>query len=89
MKQKLKIRNIISITVLNLIQIQNLDLSEYLSIDYPNLKEFRLFVYITMYQKESDKRLCFGNFFLWLETKQIEKLLIEISIFELSIETTI
>ena len=27
-KQKLKIRNIISITVLNLIQIQNLDLSE-------------------------------------------------------------
>ena len=43
MKQLLKIRNITSITVLSLIQIQNLDLSEYLLIDYPNLKDFRLF----------------------------------------------
>ena len=40
---KLEIKNIISITLLNLIQIQNLDLSEYLSIDYPYLKDFRLF----------------------------------------------
>ena len=42
MKQILKIRNIISITVLNLIQIQNLDLSEYLLIDFLNLKNFQL-----------------------------------------------
>ena len=44
MKQKLEIMNIISITVLNLIQIQNLDLSEYLLIHYPKLKDFQLFI---------------------------------------------
>ena len=44
MKQKLEIKNIISITVLNLIQIQNLDLSEKLLIDYPNLKDFQIFI---------------------------------------------
>ena len=44
MKQILKIRNIISITVLDLIQMQNLDLSDYLSIDYPNFKNFLLFI---------------------------------------------
>ena len=44
MKQKLVIRNINSITVLNLIQIQNPDLSEYLLIVYPNLIDFRLFI---------------------------------------------
>ena len=44
MKQKLEIKNIISITVLNLIQLQNLVLSEYLLIGYPNLKDFRLFI---------------------------------------------
>ena len=44
MKQKLEIKNIISITVLNLIQLQNLDLSEYLLIGYPNLNDFRLFI---------------------------------------------
>ena len=43
MKQNLEINNIISITVLNLIQIQNPDLSEYFLIDYPNVKDFRLF----------------------------------------------
>ena len=43
-KQKLKIRNIISITVLNLIQIQILDLSEYLLIDHPSLRDFQLFI---------------------------------------------
>ena len=46
MKQILKIGNIISITVLNLIQIQNLDFSEYLLIDYPNLKDFRSFILV-------------------------------------------
>ena len=44
MKQNLEIRNINSITVLNLIQIQNPDLSEYLSIVYPNLIDFRMFI---------------------------------------------
>ena len=42
MKQKLEIKNIILITVLNLIQLQNLGLSEYILIGYPNLKDFRL-----------------------------------------------
>ena len=49
-KQKLKIRNLISTIVLILIQIQNLDLSENLSIDYPNLKDFQLLCY-NIYQK--------------------------------------
>ena len=40
MKQKMRIRYTISISVLNLIQIQSLDLSEYLLIDYLNLKAF-------------------------------------------------
>ena len=44
MKQKLEIRNINSITVLKLIQIQNPDLSEYLLIFYLNLIDFRLFI---------------------------------------------
>ena len=44
MEQILKIRNIISITVLNLIQMQNLDLSDYLLINNPNLKKFRLLI---------------------------------------------
>ena len=44
MKQKLEIKNIISITILNLIQIQNLDLSEKFLIDYPNLKDFQIFI---------------------------------------------
>ena len=42
MKQKLRIRYTFSISVLNLIQIQSLDLSEHLLIDYPNLKDFRV-----------------------------------------------
>ena len=44
-KQIFEIRNIISITVLNLIQMQNLKLSDYLSIDYPNLKTSGCFYY--------------------------------------------
>ena len=44
MKQKLEIRNINSITVLNLIQIQNPDFSEYLLIVDPNIIDFRLFI---------------------------------------------
>ena len=41
MKQKFKIRNIISITVLKLIQMQNLYMSQNLLINYPNLKDLR------------------------------------------------
>ena len=89
MKQILKIRNIISFTVLNLIQMQNLELSDYLFIDYPSLKNFRLFFY-TIYQKEKNKNVYFGNFsFHWFEIEQIEKILIEISKFEFSIEKNI
>ena len=47
-------------------------------------------VYITIYQKENNKNVYFGNFFFhWLEIEQIEKILIEISKFELSIKKTI
>ena len=82
MKQKLKTRNIISDTVLNLIQIQNLDLSEYLLIDYPNYKDFRL--YILQYKKESDKKIYFGSFFFhWLDKeKKSKKFFIGISKFD-------
>ena len=86
MKQKLEIRNINSITVLNLIQIQNPDLSEYLLIVYPNLIDFRLFI-LQYTKKKTIKNVYFGNFFFhWLEIEQIEKILIEISKFELNIE---
>ena len=61
MNQKLEIRNINSITVLNLIQIQNPDLTEFLLIVYPNLIDFRLF--ILQYTKKNDKNVYFGNFF--------------------------
>ena len=44
LKQKLKIRNIISVTVLRLIQKQNLDLSDYLLTVYPNSKDFQMFI---------------------------------------------
>ena len=53
-KQKLKIRNIISIKVLILIQIHGLDLSQYQLIDYPNLEDFRLF--ILQYTKKKTKK---------------------------------
>ena len=73
MKHILKIRNIISITVLNLIRLQNLDLSKYLIIDYSNLKKLPV-VYITKYQKENNESVHYGNFsFHWLEIEQIEK----------------
>ena len=61
MKQKLKIRNIISINVLNLIRTQSLDLSVFLSIDYPNLKDFRLF--ILQYTKNKKQKKVYFVFF--------------------------
>ena len=47
-------------------------------------------VYITIYQKGNNKNVNFGNLsFHWLEIEQIEKILIEISKFQFSIEKTI
>ena len=44
-------------------------------------------VHITKYQKEKHKNVYFVNFFFhWLEKEQIEKILIEISKFELSLK---
>ena len=81
MKLKLKIRNIISMTVL---QIQILHLSEYFLINNPNLKKSGCLFY--KIPKKSNKNVCFGNFFFhWLEIEKKEKFSIEISKFELSI----
>ena len=72
MKQKLKIRNIISITVLILMQIHSLDLSEYLLIDYPILKDFRLLI-LQYTKKKLMKKVYFGKlFFHCLEIKPIK-----------------
>ena len=84
LKQKLKIRNIILITVLNLIRTQSLDLSVFLSIDYPNLKDFRLFI-LQNTKNKKQKKVYFGIFFQ-LEREQINKMLIEISKLQLNIE---
>ena len=78
MKQKLKIRNIILITVLNLIQKN----SRFVRISFNRLSKFERLpvVYNTIYQKESDKIVYFGYcFFHWLDIEQIEKVLIVIS----------
>ena len=64
MKQKLKIRNINSITVLKLMPIQNLELSDRLVV-----------VFNTIYQKENKKNVYFSNFFFhWLEIEEIKKM---------------
>ena len=66
--------------------MQNLDLSDYLLIDYPNFKTSGCLYY----NIPKKKNLYFGHFFFhWLEIEQIEKILVEISKFELSIEKTI
>ena len=59
---RIQIRNIILNTVLILIQITNLDLSEYLLIGYTNLKNFRLFI-LQYTKKKTIKNVSFGNFF--------------------------
>ena len=43
-ERKIEDKKDILIIVLNLIQMQNLDLSDYLLIDNPNLKNFLLFI---------------------------------------------
>ena len=66
--------------------------SSIVRISFNRLSKFKRLpvVYITKYQKQSDKNVYFGNFFFhWLEREQIEKILIEISKFELRIEKTI
>ena len=63
--------------------------SKFVRISFDCLSKFNNFpfVYTTIYQKENDKNVYFGNFFFhWLEIEQINEILIEISKFELSIE---
>ena len=72
LKQKLKLGNIISITVLSLLQIQNLDLSEYLLVDCPNLQSFWLF--LLQYTKEKAiKKYILSIIFHRREIEQIGK----------------
>ena len=66
--------------------------SRFVRISFDRLSKFNRLpvVYTTKYQKENDENVYFGNFFFhWLEIVQIEKILIEISKFELKIEKTI
>ena len=63
--------------------------SRFVRMNFNRLSKFKrhLVVFNTIYQKESDKIEYFVNFFFhWLETKQIEKILTEISKLELSIK---
>ena len=64
----------------------------FVRISFDRLSKFNTLpvVYSTIYQKENDKNVYFSNFFFhWLEIEQIEKILIEISKFELNIDKTI
>ena len=62
MKQKLKIKNINSITVLKLMPIQNLELSERLVV-----------VFNTIYQKENIQNVYFSNFFSLVRNRTNQK----------------
>ena len=66
--------------------------SRFVRISFDRLSKFNRLpvVYTTIYQKENDKNVYFGNFFFhWLEIEQMGKSLFEISKFELNIEKTI
>ena len=66
--------------------------SRFVRISFDRLSKFNRLpvVYTSIYQKENNKNVYFGNFFFhWLEIEQIEKNLIEMSKFELNIEKTI
>ena len=66
--------------------------SRFVRISFDRLSKFNRLpvVYNTIYQKENDKNVYFGDFFFhWLEIEQIEKILIEILKLELNIEKTI
>ena len=61
-------------------------MSDYLSIDYSNLKDFQLSI-LQYTKKKVMKMYVFGIYFLhWLEIEKIEKTLTKISKSELSIE---
>ena len=56
--------------------------SRFVRTSFDRLSKFNRFpvVYTTIYQKENNKNVYFGNFFFhWLEIEQIEKFLIKIS----------
>ena len=61
--------------------------SRFVRISFDRLSKFNRLpvVYTTIYQKENNKNVYFGNFF-FLEIEKIEKILIEISKLELNIE---
>ena len=63
MKQNLKLRNIILIIDLVLIQMQNIDLSDYLLIDDPILKNSRLFILQNIVEKTIKKYVWVISFF--------------------------
>ena len=69
LNQILKIGNIISITVLNLIQIQNSDLSENFYINFLSLKGFRFLYYQNLKRKKNVNNF----FFHWLKIKKNRK----------------
>ena len=54
MNKKLEIRNFFLITVSNLVQMQSLNLSEHLLIDYQSLKDFQLFI-LQYIKKKTEK----------------------------------
>ena len=62
-QESMMIENIISINLSFLIQIQNLVLSEYSLIDYPNLKDFRLFFSQYSKKKVMKMYILFFSFF--------------------------
>ena len=56
--------------------------SRFVRLSLKRLSKFKKLpvLYITIYQKENNENVCFGNFsFHWLEIEQIEKILLEIS----------
>ena len=66
--------------------------SRFVRISFNRLSKFKRILAVCLYYnitKKVIKGYVLVIFFLWLETKQIEKLLITISNFELSVETTI
>ena len=63
LKQKLKIRNIISVTALSLIQKQNLDLSDCLLTVYSNSKDLQMFILQHTKNKVIKKHILVTNFF--------------------------
>ena len=70
---------------MNLIQIQNLDLSEYFLIVYPNLIDFRLFI-LRYTKKKTIRTYILVIFYHCLEIDPSNEILLKISKFELSVK---